>query len=80
MLGSARRALRVPQDDWASNVTSVIRTAVMGEAASEKVDPSAAELAEMCRLGITVPSGFTISTETRITGSTGFYVRTTGRF
>jgi len=28
---------------------SVIRTAVMGEAASEKVDPSAAELAEMCR-------------------------------
>ncbi len=29
---------------------SVIRTAVMGEAASEKVDPSAAELAEMCRL------------------------------
>ena len=29
---------------------SVIRTAVMGEKASEKVDPSAAELAEMCRL------------------------------
>jgi hypothetical protein len=28
---------------------SVIRTAVMGDAASEKVDPSAAELAEMCR-------------------------------
>ena len=28
---------------------SVIRTAVMGEAASEKVEPSAAELTEMCR-------------------------------